>query len=745
MAGPVMQQAPTLQLGRGGMEGGGVGSAPQINPSTQDDGTFNLLMKMGETVLAPMIQKRQSDLFLQGAQRVAQGEALKDIVDEQPWYTQIFGESASIQGARTVAQVAQVDKFNAELMGNMDELAALSPEEVGATVNRKMQEFLTGDPLADAVIQQKMVEASGTFYTTHAKANYKYVQNTMKSQVTGMMIQSAGMFQQAARHRAEGTLSDKDWMQVEAKAASSLMPIAGQSQESYWGAVQEATLDALVTQNHHFVGMVFDSGLINEAPPEVRKTLIDERRKYEAITREEAGYGDFGAEIGVLKALAANGQISPKEVVQRVDQLNEQFSLRYGIKSPVFSRDEMSAMLTGNLKKLYSNQEAALKARAEGGNDQERALRLATVIAAGGGNMAVHSGLGTASEVQNAVWAATQAISAKGGDPLEFLVNTYNTGDGHVNNYMRNQMNSALRAATAGGEYNGDAFTNAYQLWRGMYDKPDGKAAAQAYLGDNSLRMEKFHMLNSNGTPPEIAFAMAFKEPLTKGRPVSNEEVQGVLTKEVESTGPGFIDRLLGHSPLTNTSKGLLASEIAKVYEPLVSIGVDEGTAIKRATDMAAANVDVLGPYAVRRNPGEPNLSALLGTDSKTAGKLFEDAVAAAARKQGVEGGIPGTGIGFTDIGPIGVVKRLIKGEKVDAIDATPVGVLSGLWNKTFSEDVGSQFINATAVMTDPESGLPYRVYSVYHTPADGSQPKMIVIDSRELRKGYEASDDFSD
>uniref|UniRef100_UPI002119834F hypothetical protein n=1 Tax=Pseudomonas juntendi TaxID=2666183 RepID=UPI002119834F len=84
--------------------------------------------------------------------------------------------------------------------------------------------------------------------------------------------------------------------------------------------------------------------------------------------------------------------------------------LRYGIKTPVFSRDEMSAMLTGNLKKLYANQEAALKARATGDNDQERALRWATVIAAGGGNMADNSGLGTASEVQNAVWAATQAI-----------------------------------------------------------------------------------------------------------------------------------------------------------------------------------------------------------------------------------------------------------------------------------------------------------------------------------------------
>lgn len=742
---PVMQQAPRVQLGARGVQGGGISGAPQINPDTRSDGTFELLMKLGETALAPAIQRRQNELFLQGAQRVVQGEALKDIIDEQPWYTKIFGESASAQGARTVAQIAQVDKFNASLLGDMDNLAQLSPEEAGKVVNKKMSEFLTGDPVADVAIQQKMVEASSTFYTAHAKAHYKYVQTNMKNQVVDMMVSTAGSLQQAARQRADGTISEKDWAQVEARSAQALMPISGQAPDSYWDAVQTATVDALAQQNHHFVNMVFESGLVQQAPAEVRKKLIDERRKYEKITREEAGYGDFGAEIGVLKALAATGQISPKEVVQRVDQLNEQFSLRYGIKTPVFSRDEMSAMLTGNLKKLYANQEAALKARATGENDQERALRLATVIAANGGNMAIHSGLGTASEVQNAVWAAAQAISAKGGDPMEFLVNTYNSGDGHVNNYMRNQMNSAIRAATAGSEYNGDAFTRAYQLWRGMYDKPDGKAAAQAYLGDNSLRMETFHMLNSNGMPPEHAFAMAFKEPLTKGTPISNEEVQDVLTKEIESIGPGFLDRIMGHSPLTKTSKDVLASEIAKVYEPLVNNGVEKSAAIKRAVAMIAPSTDVLGPYVIRRNPGEPNLAALLGTDNKTAGKLFEDAVAAAARKQGVSGGLPGTGIGFTDIGPIGVVKKLIKGEKVDAIDATPVGVLSGLWNKTFSEDVGSQLINATAVMTDPESGLPYRVYSLYHTPADGSQPKMIVIDSRELRKGYEASDDFSD
>lgn len=742
----VMQQSNTpTRLGQSGIQGGGFNQIQQIKPGDNSNPTFDFLMKMGNQVLGKVVEQREQELFLQGAQRVAQGEALADIVEEQPWITKIFGESASVQGARTIAQITQIDKFNADLLGNMDELAAIGPEEIGGIVNQKMREHLTGDPTADAVIMQKMAETSGTFYTQHTKAHVKYVQMDMQSRVTDMMIGAAGGLQLQAKGRLEGTVSDKDWDTYKGQVAGQLMPLAGQTAESYWGAVEQSVIDALAQGNHHFVNVVTESGLLQEAPSELRVKLLGEKRKYEAITREEAGYSDFGPEIGVLKAQAAVGEISPQEVVRRVDELNNQFKVRYGIDSNVFSRDELSAMVTGNIKKLYSRQEENLKARATAATDEDRQLRLATVLSAAGGNMAVYAGLGTQAEVNNGVWAASQAIAAKGGDPMAFLVETYNKGDKHVNPFVENQMNAAVRAATAGGEYNGDSFQGAYQLWRGMYDKDDGKSAAQAYLGDNSLRMEKFHLLTTSNTPPEIAFQMAFKEPLTKGIPVTEKEVQKVVSNEIDSVGPGFLDRILGHTPLTPSSRGLLSTEIAKGYEALTSIGVDAPAAVKRATDMATNTTDILGPYAVRRNPGEPTLAALLSSDPRTAGVLFEEAVAHEARKQGISNGLPGTGVGFTDLGPLGMAKKLFKGEKASAISATPPGMIRDLWNKTFSEDVGSQFINSTGVFTDPDTGLPYRIYTVYHTPADGTQPKAIVIDSRELRKSYEKSKKFSD
>ena len=70
---PVMQQAPQVQLGARGVQGGGISGAPQINPDTRSDGTLELLLKLGETALAPAIQRRQNEMFLQGAQRVGPG------------------------------------------------------------------------------------------------------------------------------------------------------------------------------------------------------------------------------------------------------------------------------------------------------------------------------------------------------------------------------------------------------------------------------------------------------------------------------------------------------------------------------------------------------------------------------------------------------------------------------------------------------------------------------------------------
>ena len=82
--GVVQQQAIGVQPGRGGMQGVQQFAGEGVKVDMIDSRTQDMMMQLGGKLLEPKIQQIQTRKFLEGAQRVAQGEALKDIVDEQP-------------------------------------------------------------------------------------------------------------------------------------------------------------------------------------------------------------------------------------------------------------------------------------------------------------------------------------------------------------------------------------------------------------------------------------------------------------------------------------------------------------------------------------------------------------------------------------------------------------------------------------------------------------------------------------
>src|SRR5262245_48675219 len=92
--------------------------AQQIAPMAQVDtgingATVDALLKMGSDVLQPQIKAAAQQQFMEGVQRASTGEAVKDIVESQPWYTQVFGPSSAVAGARAYTVATQVAGFGA--------------------------------------------------------------------------------------------------------------------------------------------------------------------------------------------------------------------------------------------------------------------------------------------------------------------------------------------------------------------------------------------------------------------------------------------------------------------------------------------------------------------------------------------------------------------------------------------------------------------------------------------------------
>ena len=142
---------------------------------------------------------------------------------------------------------------------------------------------------------------------------------------------------------------------------------------------------------------------------------------------------------------------------------------------------------------------------------------------AGAGNMATVAGY-TGDEVNRAVFKGAQVIEQAGGNVGQFLVSQYNNGGQHVNSLYQNQMQASLRAAKMEG-HTGQAFNQSYGLYRQLAKETGGKAAALAYLGDDGARMMKYDSIVQQGKiAPEVAYQLAFGEPLDKSRKSSDKK-----------------------------------------------------------------------------------------------------------------------------------------------------------------------------------------------------------------------------
>lgn len=633
-------QAPAgqIRLGAGGVAGNPAQTrVQQIDPSiaqpSSADRTLDAVIEIGKGALERNMQEQQNKQFLQGVQRVMTGEALKDIVDEQPWYTEIFGPTSSAQGARAYSQMAQVDKYTADLYGNMGTYEQMTPDEVGKVVTGNMNKFLTGDDVTDTAIQMKMVESLGPFFKQHAKDHYKWQQNQMVQSVQDSMLSSANTLQAAARNWTGGTATDQDMNEALGAASLSWVPPAGMSSASYWKAISQATKTSLAQGNHYMAKALWaDIGgkgsVISHAPADVQEDLINARDTYEAKTKQKEANLEFGTRMGELAGLMKSGQISPAQGAQQMLLINKQFQLKTGIDGDLYDKNDFETLVSGNIAFQYKQRLANSKVSAT----EAAQMRLATEIAKGVGMAKPASVINMGApknDVDNAVsgqLATYKTIPERNA----YLTNAFygdQNGAIYIHGPTKQTWDAGVASAASG--YN-SAFGGVAQQIGNMLQQPGGQGVVDAYLGPTeSKRMQEFIRMENLGNPPEVAWQLAgYGKPVNSLQTTTPKEMKTLVSKQVAEGTPGVITSLLpGNYMLTDTSNSLVMSQLAKNYDMINSrlLGSSD-EAIKRAWQLTSQDVDILGPYAYNKtNSSDPKLGVLIGASDEGAGRAMAD------------------------------------------------------------------------------------------------------------------------
>ena len=645
-------QASSVQSGTGqmGLQGGFVaGVAPLPKPQVSNaDRTLDAVLEIGKGVLNGKLKEQQNKAFLGGVQRVMQGEAVKDIVDEQPWYTEIFGPSSTVEGARAYGQIAQVDKFTGDLYGDMDRLQKIDPSKVGEEVNAKMSQFLTGDDITDTAIQMKMVESVGPFFKAQAKNHYKWQQTEMQTQVTNAMLQAGSTIQAAAKSWVDGTSTPDDRNQALVGAISSWQPLPGQSAKSYWEAVKTATIGSMAEGNHYMAQAVWadrdgKGSLYDAAPADVKLDLLNARETYENRTKAKEGSLEFGAEMGRIQGLMATHQVTPAAGIKMMEDVNTKFRLKTGIDGDMYDKKDIASFVQQDYVAYYAAAEKARTANATGDKETAKLMEQAnssrTAFMLGNAQGALDAGV-PRQVVDNVALATMEQQQAAGMDPMITLVKNYvgagNGGSGYVNQAVKNNMLSGIYASEAG-------YTPLLEQSVQYYDKlvatPGGEAAAVAYFGaENKTKINNYKQYVGTGMAPELAWQASFGKPINKIATTSKEKLTKQLLSTVKADQPGILSTVFGgETGLTKNNVNVLATATQRHFDVLRSqIGVGEEQAFAQALNIAKQEVDVVGPYAYQKaSIDQKPVAALIGADPVAAGRVVADFFAQKANKQG--------------------------------------------------------------------------------------------------------------
>ncbi len=735
-----------------GTQGGFVSQvAPLPLPGpTNADRTMDAVLEIGKGVLAGKLKEQQNKAFLGGVQKVMQGQALKDIVDEQPWYTQIFGPSSTVEGARAYSQVAQVDKFTGDLYGQMDTLKTMAPDKVGEVVNSSMSKFLTGDDVTDTAIQMKMVESVGPFFKAHAKQHYKWQQTEMQTQVTSAMLQAGDTIQQAAKGWADGTSTPEDRAQALSGAISSWQPLPGQSPKSYWEAVKTATINSMAQGNHYMAQVVWANhegkgSLFDAAPADVQLDLLTARDTYENRTKQKEGSLEFGAEMGRIQGLMATGQVSPQAGLKMMENVNTQFRLKTGIDGDMYDKKDIASFIQKDYAAYYRAAEKASDANAAASKDARKLVEQAhsanTAFMLGNAQGALDSGI-PRQVVDNVAVESMRQQEAQGIDPMSTLVKNFvgggNGGSGYVNNAVQNNMMSGIYASAAG--YT-PLLDQSVQYYDKMVAVPGGEAAAVAYFGaENKVKINNYKQYVSSGMAPEVAWQASFGQPVNKIETTTKAKITKQVLDTVKSDQPGLLSTLFGgEQGLTKNNVGVLATATKRQFDVLRSqIGVGDEQAFGQALQLAKQQVDIVGPYAYQKaSVDQKPVAALIGADPIAAGKVVADFFAVQANKQGFK--LPA---GEAKPAPVSTYTNLLGGQSSGVAPWETGGVTRPDFFEQWGKDSTDSVTLVRGVDRVDDKGKVHTTFVLMGVTDDGKAVQ-IGATSEELRKFYESQPYF--
>lgn len=176
---------PALQVGGGvqnqTLEGMG---AQTVSSATRTAGALGAL---AQDLVGSARAIQQKEAFVESYANAGAGRSVKELRDEQPVFSTLFGPSATVQGAQARALQTATAEFGNEGLAMVDTHKDKDPAEFHKMLASTVGKHLTGDSITDTLITQasvdKVTEIAAMQYKAHAKYTQELNLHTYQSSV----------------------------------------------------------------------------------------------------------------------------------------------------------------------------------------------------------------------------------------------------------------------------------------------------------------------------------------------------------------------------------------------------------------------------------------------------------------------------------------------------------------------------------------------------------------------------------
>lgn len=607
-------QIPDRGAARVGTQGGAPTSSGQARQvqAAQPDPTMAALMKLGGNLLAPAVKREQEAQFMQGMQRAAQGEAVKEIVDEQPWFSKIFGATSLVDGARTYTAASKAASIATDLDSRMPEIAKMPGQQFAGYINDLLDKSATGDGATDAIVRQQFMSQMPDVMKRQARSHFLYQQEQLveaNRAYVGTAFAGLAASDAMARNSGEGVgengsiprsiTDDGDVLTAGIKALEVFNVPEGMDPKVHSKVLTSEVIQSVNNGSFAVVNMLEKSGAMGRFEPEQASAIRSAVNAKRSQIRAELPV-EFAKVLSSAAQAADVASSSPEAILAEVAKINKAYAKITGDEKPYVTAQGANSLLQALYRTQQQELEAARRGAITASTEAEKKAKAEQAVNNVVERLVIGSPVNDATAPEKRQAWATLATKR----PQEvFDVRARNYATTKDEAFADALQNSVTIAVTAG---NGATM---YDVWQRMYSPlikaggDSGDAAAIAYAGNQAGVLNAFHQYMKNIPNPtqtqiDVAYAAAIvpkaKEPTKK---------ETAVAKELKAD---WIDR--GWALFANDSIPLEdPAGLARMLASNVPDGVDVADGIKAAR-ANNKDINVMGGFHWKRGQNQADL-----------------------------------------------------------------------------------------------------------------------------------------